>query len=78
MNNLGYFYMGINRMDRACEILKRNTVNYPQSGNAWDSLGECYAGMGEKQKAIDAYKKSLSLQDTEDTRRKLNELFGRK
>lgn len=78
MNDLGYFYMGINRLDRACEILKRNTVNYPQSSNAWDSLGECYAAMGDKQKAIEAYKESLRLQETTDTRRKLNELLQQK
>jgi predicted alpha/beta superfamily hydrolase len=74
MNNLGYFYMGINRMDRARDILKLNTVNYPQSANAWDSLGECYAAMGNKQKAIEAYQKSLSLQETVDTRKKLEDL----
>ena len=75
MNNLGYFYMEINRMDRACEILKRNTINYPQSSNAWDSLGECYAAMRDKNKAIEAYKKSLSLQETADTRKKLEDLI---
>ena len=78
VNDLGYFYMGINKLDKAYALLKRNTVNYPQSSNAWDSLGECYVARGEKQKAIEAYKKSLSLQETVDTRRKLNDLTGKK
>jgi len=78
VNDLGYFYMGINKLDKAYALLKRNTINYPQSSNAWDSLGECYAAMGDKQNAIEAYKKSLSLQETGDTRKKLEELQGKK
>jgi predicted negative regulator of RcsB-dependent stress response len=41
-------------------------------------LGEFYENKGDKQKAIEAYTKSLSLKETEDTRRKLNNLTGKK
>ncbi len=78
VNDLGYFYMGINKLNKAYDLLKRNTINYPQSGNVWDSLGDCYVAMGDKQKAIEAFKKSLSIQETADTRRKLNELVNQK
>jgi len=74
VNNLGYFFMGVNKLDKAYALLKRNTINYPKSSNAWDSLGDYYFSAGDKQKAIEAYSKSLSLQETQDTRRKLNEL----
>jgi hypothetical protein len=40
--------------------------------------GDYYAGQNDKQNAIAAYAKSLSLQKTEDTRRKLNELQAKK
>lgn len=78
VNDLGYFYMGINRMDRAYELLRRNTLNYPKSSNAWDSLGDVYVAMGNRQKAIEAFQRSLSLQETADTRRKLNAELGKK
>jgi len=74
INNLAYYYLGIGKMDNAYALFKRNTTNYPQSSNAWDSLGDFYAAKGDKPKAIEAYNKSLSLAETEDTRRKLNEL----
>jgi len=78
VNDLAYFYMGIGKMNRAYALFRRNVDTYPQSANAWDSLGEYYVSAKEKQKAIDAYKKSLSLQETQDTRRKLTELEGKK
>jgi predicted alpha/beta superfamily hydrolase len=78
VNDLGYFFMGINKLDKAYALLKRNTVNYPKSSNAWDSLGDCYVAKGDKQKAIEAFSKSLSLQETQDTRQKLEELKRKK
>jgi len=78
VNDLGYFFMGINKLDKAYALLKRNTVNYPQSANAWDSLGDYYVAAGDKQKAIEAFGKSLSLQETVDTRRKFEDLKGKK
>jgi len=77
VNNLAYGIWGISAR-QAFQLFKRNTEEYPQSGNAFDSLGDFYAGTGEKQKAIDAYMQSLKLQETVDTRRKLNELKGKK
>jgi predicted alpha/beta superfamily hydrolase len=78
VNDLAYFYMGAGKMNRAYDLFKRNVDTYPQSANAWDSLGEYYVAANEKQKAIEAYKKSLSLQETTDTRKKLNELLDLK
>jgi len=77
VNSLAY-YCWSNNPKEAFSLFKRNVDNHPQSANAFDSLGDFYAGTGEKQKAIEAYKKSLSLQDTADTRRKLKELVGEK
>ncbi|MBK8424555.1 MAG: tetratricopeptide repeat protein [Lewinellaceae bacterium] len=37
------------------------TDRFPQSANAWDSLGEAYATKGDKENAIKSFKKSLSL-----------------
>jgi tetratricopeptide (TPR) repeat protein len=72
-NNLAYLYLELGKWDNALALFKRNITNYPESSNAYDSLGDYYAARGDKQNAIAAYSKSLSLQETEDTRRKLNE-----
>jgi cytochrome c-type biogenesis protein CcmH/NrfG len=37
------------------------TQRYPESANAWDSLGEAYALKGDSKNAIKSFKKSLSL-----------------
>ncbi|MEO6977606.1 MAG: alpha/beta hydrolase-fold protein [Mucilaginibacter sp.] len=78
VNSLAYYCWGNNKPKEAFSLFKRNIDNHPQSGNAFDSMGDFYAGTGEKQKAIEAYSKSLNLQETADTRRKLNELVGKK
>ena len=78
VNELAYDCMARGEFKVAGKLFIRNTVNHPESANAFDSLGEFYAGQGDKQKAIDAYKKSLSLDETVDTRRKLNELTEKK
>ncbi len=72
VNELAYNCMGRNKMAVAYKLFKRNIDNHPNSANAYDSLGDYYVSANDKQKAIDAFKKSLSLQETGDTRRKLN------
>lgn len=73
VNSLAYGIWSTNTR-QAFQLFKRNTEEHPQSANAFDSLGDYYAGTGQKQKAIAAYTQSLKLQETVDTRRKLEEL----
>lgn len=61
VNNLGYQLLGGGKIDDAIEIFKKNTELYPESWNVWDSLAEGYMNKGEKQHAIDNYKKALSM-----------------
>ncbi len=51
--------MADNHMPEAIDLLKLNVKIYPDSGNVYDSLGEAYMKSGQKQMAIDNYKKSL-------------------
>lgn len=74
INNLAYSCLGQHNLGEAYNLFKRNTENHPKSSNAWDSLGDYYDAVGEKQNAINAYSRSLSLHETADTRRKLNQL----
>jgi CubicO group peptidase (beta-lactamase class C family) len=61
LNVLGYQLLQTNKLSEAIEILKLNVEMYPQSANAFDSLGEAYMVHGDKDLAIANYKKSLEL-----------------
>jgi len=58
---LGYVWMNKGYITEAIEIFKLWTEAYPESFNAYDSLGEAYMKNGDKKKAIQNYKKSLEL-----------------
>jgi predicted Zn-dependent protease len=61
LNTYGYQLLFGGKAKEAIEIFKANTEKYPEDPNVWDSLGEGYVNVGEKEKAIKAFKKSLSL-----------------
>lgn len=59
LNNSGYNCMSKNNYNTAIAFLKINTILFPQSGNAWDSLGEVYLFDKQYELSIEAMKKSL-------------------
>lgn len=61
LNDLGYDLLGRGKIEEAISVLKFNTELYPDSWNAFDSLGEAYAKTGNKKLAIESYEKSLQL-----------------
>lgn len=61
VNGLGYKLLQINKIDEAIKMFKLNVDYFPDSWNVWDSLGEAFMKKGEKEKAIENYKKSLEL-----------------
>ena len=67
------------KVTEAIEIFKLNVEMYPQSANAYDSLGEGYRLHGDKDLSIANYKKSLEF-DPKNTNAttKLAELTGEK
>lgn len=53
-----------------------NINNYPDSANAYDSMGNCNLAKGEKDKAIANFKKALSIDSTvEKTKNKLEAML---
>jgi tetratricopeptide (TPR) repeat protein len=60
-NVLGYKFAGENRLEFALYVFEKNTRLYPDSWNAWDSLGETAAKAGRNEQAIANYRKSLEL-----------------
>ena len=61
LNGLGYQLLRMKRVKDAIEILKLNVEMFPQGFNTYDSLGEAYMENGDKQLAIQNYKRSLEL-----------------
>ena len=60
MNDWGYRLLA-SQPRKALEILKIVPILYPKSGNAYDSLGEAYAAVEDRDRAIASYRKSLEL-----------------
>lgn len=48
------------KWERNIQLLKREIEENPGNGTAWSYLGDTYSGLGEVQKAAEAYKKALS------------------
>jgi predicted alpha/beta superfamily hydrolase len=76
INDMGYKYLGNpNKINEAIKFFELNTQDYPNSFNAFDSLGDGYAAKGDKEKAIAAYKKSIEINpNVEETQKKLKAL----
>ena len=77
LNQLGYQLLQMKKVTEAIEIFKLNAEMYPQSANAYDSLGEGYMVHGDKDLAIANYQKSLELDPKNaNATSKLAELTG--
>jgi tetratricopeptide (TPR) repeat protein len=61
LNSLGYRLMGTGKVKEAVEIFKLNVEAYPKEFNTYDSLGEAYMNLNERDLAVTNYKKSLEL-----------------
>jgi tetratricopeptide (TPR) repeat protein len=61
LNAYGYLLVSQKQNQEALAIFIRNTKEYPGSWNTWDSLGEIYATMGDKKKAVTNYEKALAM-----------------
>jgi tetratricopeptide (TPR) repeat protein len=74
LNALGYSLIEEHPHD-AVAIFALNAEQFPQSGNAWDSLAEGYLKTGDRARAVENYRKSLELApDNDNAREKLREL----
>lgn len=78
VNTLGYQLMSMKQFDRASYFFDMNIKNYPKSFNAYDSMGDLYNAKGDTQKAIQYYSKALSLNNSADTRKKMEKLKAAK
>lgn len=61
LNMKGYQMIQRGLPRKAIDLFQLEVSAFPNSYDAYDSLGEAYAEQGERQKAIENYKKSLEL-----------------
>jgi uncharacterized protein len=59
-------------------LFKLNITNYPESANCYDGLGDLYLAKGDKTKAIESFKKKLTLKLIPETKEKLYILLKEK
>ena len=74
INTWGYRFMQRKQFKKAEDFFKMNVANYPESFNAYDSYGEFFVALGDKAKAIEQFKKALTIKEDAATRNKLNKL----
>ncbi|MDF1698648.1 MAG: alpha/beta hydrolase-fold protein [Saprospiraceae bacterium] len=78
LNKMGYQLMSMNLFDKSEELFKLNTTFYPDKFNVYDSLGDLYVAKGDKEKAIEYFKKALTLNsESTFTKEKLEKLEKR-
>jgi hypothetical protein len=78
VNNLGYRMLNLKQFNKAEALFKLNITNYPGSANCYDSMGDLYLAKGDSVKAIESFKKTLSLKNIPETKQKLETLLKEK
>jgi tetratricopeptide (TPR) repeat protein len=76
MNSLGYGLMREDRLESALSIFKLNTELYPESWNVYDSYGEALLENGDKEKAIENYKRSIEMNPNNENGKKVLKELG--
>ena len=61
VNAVGYQLLQAGSAAQAVEVFAVNTRVFPEAFNTWDSLGEGHMALGNDDKAIAAYERSLEL-----------------
>lgn len=75
VNSLGYRMLSMKQYDRAETMFQMNITNYPQNANGYDSMGDFFLAKNNKPKAIEYFRKTLSLQNIPETKAKLDKLL---
>lgn len=71
VNNRGYDLLQEKKLKESVDLFRLNTLAFPRSANAYDSLGEAYMESGDKKAAIENYKKSLELDPENENAREM-------
>jgi hypothetical protein len=77
VNAMGYQVLGQKQFKKSEGLFKLNVKNYPTSFNVFDSYGDYFAAMGDKENAIAQFEKVLTMKDNAATKKKLEKLQGK-
>ena len=67
LNMLGYHLIWREMNDEAIEVYKLNIQAFPDSANPYDSLGEAYQSLGQRELAIENFEKALVINPKMDS-----------
>ena len=70
VNGLGYVLLRRGAVEEAITVFERNTVDYPESSNVWDSLGEALRAAGRLEASIAMYGKAVEMDPTNENARR--------
>ena len=70
LNTLGYSQLRQKHVDDAIRFFALNVEMFPGDANAYDSLGEAYAVKGDREEALENYRKSLAMDPKNDNARR--------
>ena len=76
LNAYGYLLVSQKKNSEALAIFIRNTKEHPDSWNTWDSLGEMYATLGDKKKAVANYQKALGMTNDPVQQQRINGILA--
>jgi tetratricopeptide (TPR) repeat protein len=74
INSMGYQLLEMNKMDLAGQFFQMNVDYYPRSFNVYDSLGDYYLAIENKNEAIINFEIALSINENPESRKKLDAL----
>jgi tetratricopeptide (TPR) repeat protein len=77
LNTSAYNMLGKGNLEGAIGVFSFVTQLFPNSPNAWDSLAEGYLKTGDKDKAIEYYKKALSMDQDGATGKNAKEMLNK-
>lgn len=76
MNRFAYGLLQRGQVESAIRAFELNAETYPSSFNVWDSLAEAHKEAGNRQRAVELYRKSLALNPGNDNARAMLEELG--
>ena len=78
LNDLAYVFLNSGQNGKAYQLFSLIINDYPQSFNAYDSMGDYYNAQKNKEKAIEYFRKAYAIRQFPDTKKKLDELLQQK
>lgn len=76
VNAAGYSKLRRGNVDDAVEIFQINVQRFPESANAYDSLGEALAMSGDEEGAINCYRRAFDLETSAEAKERIRQVLS--